>query len=100
MTIARSVKLYLKIGNMINCLLNGSSEWMVISKEDSYLVPVSDTIEEDGSQQSTLHVDKVDLPKLEKYSYQFSYTLKPGDCIYIPYGKFHIVNLHIYLIEN
>ncbi|EDV24230.1 uncharacterized protein TRIADDRAFT_57500 [Trichoplax adhaerens] len=79
--------------NTINCLLNGTSDWILIDNQNAHLVPMVEEIAKDGSTRSALQVDEVDLQKYSAFSNcpYYDATLAKGDCIYLPHDSLYQV---------
>lgn len=75
--------------NILNCLLNGTKNWLLISPKHEYMVPLAKEPSMDGGGYSVLKVDKVDLIQFAKFKdcpYRYV-NVTAGDCLYVPYGE-------------
>ncbi|EDO37504.1 predicted protein [Nematostella vectensis] len=78
--------------NAINCLLNGTKDWILIHPDNEKNIPVAKGDKGYGGF-ATLDVDKVNLikyPKFKEVHWQYA-NLTAGDCLYLPYSYWHQV---------
>ena len=76
--------------NAINCLLNGTKEWITINNNETdgvYFVPYGE-FEMGGL--SPIDVDDVDLREFPRFAHvKYGFVkIEAGDCIFMPGGKF------------
>ncbi|EDV24231.1 uncharacterized protein TRIADDRAFT_64017 [Trichoplax adhaerens] len=79
--------------NILNCVLNGTKDWILIRPEHEYMVPLAKEPSMDGGGYSVLKVTKVDLIQFSKFRdcpYHIA-NVSAGDCLYVPYGTLHHV---------
>ncbi|RMX38199.1 hypothetical protein pdam_00003363 [Pocillopora damicornis] len=78
--------------NAINCLLNGTKDWILIHPENEQNIPVADGDRGYGGF-ATLDVQSVNLikyPKFKQVRWQYA-NMTPGDCLFLPYSYWHQV---------
>ncbi|XP_031564785.1 F-box protein At5g06550-like [Actinia tenebrosa] len=78
--------------NAINCLLNGTKNWILIHPENEENIPVAEGDKGYGGF-AVLDVDQVNLlkyPNFTKVHWQYA-NMTAGDCLYLPYSYWHQV---------
>ena len=79
--------------NTMNCLLNGTKDWKLISlKQEKNIYKAWEAAPSHGGY-SKINVAKVDLlkyPKVAKVPWQLT-RLEKGDCLFLPKGMYHNV---------
>lgn len=78
--------------NAINCLLNGTKDWILIHPDNEGNIPVADGDRGYGGF-ATLDVESVNLikyPKFKEVRWQYA-NMTPGDCLFLPYSYWHQV---------
>ncbi|EDV23857.1 uncharacterized protein TRIADDRAFT_27062 [Trichoplax adhaerens] len=79
--------------NAINCLLNGTKDWLLIHPKYEKFIPMAKEAKSEVGGFSTINVDKVNIkkyPNFKKVHYNHA-NLSPGDCLYLPYAYLHQV---------
>lgn len=80
--------------NQMNCLFNGTKRWKLVhNKYEKFIHKTWEPSREIGGH-SDIDVNEVDLlkyPNITKIRWS-DYTLKAGDCIFLPKGYYHQVN--------
>ncbi|XP_046850190.1 uncharacterized protein LOC124443722 [Xenia sp. Carnegie-2017] len=78
--------------NAINCLLNGTKDWILIDPKHEDKIPIAKGDSGYGGF-AVLDVNKVNLLKYSKFqNVPWHYAnLTAGDCLYLPYGYWHQV---------
>lgn len=74
----------------IHCVFNGTKDWLVIDRDQTDLIYMSDDSRYELGGYSIVDVDSVDLlefPKIRDVRYS-KVTMNKGDCIFMPGGKF------------
>ncbi|XP_028393789.1 uncharacterized protein LOC114518077 [Dendronephthya gigantea] len=78
--------------NAINCLLNGTKDWILIHPKHEDKIPIAQGDKGYGGF-ATLDVDNVNLIKYSDFKHvpwQYA-NLTAGDCLFLPYGYWHQV---------
>ncbi|KAJ8022203.1 JmjC domain-containing protein 5 [Holothuria leucospilota] len=79
--------------NAINCLLNGTKDWVLIDPAYESLIPIAKEDVEAYGGFSMLNPDSVNLelyPQFKEVPWWYA-NMTPGDCLYLPYGYWHQV---------
>lgn len=79
--------------NAINCLLNGTKDWVLIDPAFEDLIPIAKEDVEAYGGFSLLNPDSVDLEKYPQFKgVPWWYAnMTAGDCLFLPYGYWHQV---------
>lgn len=78
--------------NAINCLLNGTKDWILIHPDNEENIPVAEGDRGYGGF-ATLDVESVNLikyPKFKEVKWQYA-NMTAGDCLFLPYSYWHQV---------
>ncbi|XP_033122447.1 uncharacterized protein LOC117121372 isoform X2 [Anneissia japonica] len=77
----------------INCLYNGTKDWIMIHPRDEQNIPIAKEVFEGYGGFSVLDPDRVDLlkhPQFVNVPWKFVHV-KAGDCLFLPRGYWHRV---------
>jgi len=90
----------------IHCVFNGTKDWLIIDRNQTDLLYVSEDSMRELGGYSMVDVDAVDLvefPKIKEVRYS-KVIMNKGDCIFVPGGKQNIIlyiqNIICILVKN
>ncbi|PIK59175.1 hypothetical protein BSL78_03921 [Apostichopus japonicus] len=82
--------------NAINCLLNGTKDWVLIDPSYEDLIPIAKENVDAYGGFSLLNPDSVNLerfPSFQQVPWWYA-NMSAGDCLFLPYGYWHQVRSH------